>query len=144
MENWFFASKSFIKITLYTKQVHFQMWSVVKLFFRNPTRSKIYCSKVPFLKKNAPSLTHLKFLIQYMTRCTKNYSKTDYFQKVWSNFFFWMKTIFFATTFPRMHTKDNIDVFTLYIEQLNCSLRASFPKNLDFLTTLFSSKTDAL
>ena len=74
----------------------------------------------------------------------KNDSKTFFFQKIWSQFFFWKNKYFSATTFPRMHKKANIDVFTVYIDQLNRSLRASFPKSFDFLTTLFSSKYDAL
>ena len=84
------------------------------------------------------NLTLLKSLIQNMTRCTKTIQKLIFFQKV----FFW-KNNFSRTTFPRMHKKANFDVFTVYIDQLNCSLSAGFPKNLDFLKTVFSSKFNA-
>ena len=69
----------------------------------------------------------------------KNDTETDFFQKK----FFFEKTTFSRTTFPRMHKKTNFDVFTVYIDQLKCSLRASFPKNLHFLKTVFSSKFNA-
>ena len=78
----------------FTNQFHFKNWCVVKLFFRNLTRSIFFYSKFSCFIKNALSLRHLKFLIQNMTRCTKNDSKTDFVFKIWSKFFFWMKFFF--------------------------------------------------
>ena len=42
----------------------------------------------------------MKFLVQNMTRRTKNASKTDYFQKVWSNCFL-NENIFFRINFSK-------------------------------------------
>ena len=145
VEKWFSASKLFISICFYTNQVHFKLWSVVKLFFEIWHVLNISVRNCQVRKKMTLSLTRLKLLIQKLTRCTKNVSKTDFFFKNFDpSSFFWMKTIFSATTFPRMHKKDNNDVFTVYIDQLSHFLRASFPKNFDFLEPLFSSKTEAL
>ena len=82
----------------------------------------------------------MKFLIQNMTRRINNASKTEYFQKVWSNFSFLNENIFFRNKFSKNAQKSQHWRFTVYIDQLNCSLRASFPKNLDFLKTVCSSK----
>ena len=70
--------------------------------------------------------------------------KQIFFSKNLIQVLFLNEFFFCATTFPRMHKTAYIDVFTVYFDQLYCSLRASFPKNLDFLTTLFWPKTDAL
>ena len=99
VENRFSASKSFIKISFHTNQVHFKIWSVVKLFFRNLTRSKMSIPNCRVLKKCHKSDAFEK-LTQNMTRCTKNDSKTDYIQNFWSIFSFLNGNIFLATIVP--------------------------------------------
>ena len=66
------------------------------------------------------------------------------FQKFWSQCFFWMKIIFSATTFPRMHKKANNDVFTLNFAQMKDCLRASLQTIFVFPKTVFSLNSDAL
>ena len=44
---------------------------------------------------------------------------------------------FSGTTFPRMHKKANIDVFTVLFDQLNESLTASFTTNFGFFKKSF-------
>ena len=52
IQKWISASKSFIKISFYTNQVHFKIWCVVKLFFRKLTQSKTFDSNFFELWKN--------------------------------------------------------------------------------------------
>ena len=64
-------------------------------------------------EKTALSLTHLKFLIQNMTRGTTNDSKIDQFQKKIDPKILLKrkKTTFSGTTSPGKHKKANFHVF---------------------------------
>ena len=62
----------------------------------------------------ALSLTRLKILIQNMTRCTKNDSKTDFFSKSVIQFFFWMKTIFSATSLQECTKSQHWRLYGVY------------------------------
>ena len=75
----------------------------------------------------ALSMVFLKFLIQNMTRCTKNDSKTDFFQKHWSKNFLSIKRTFSGTILAKKHKTASFDVFTLKIDQIIDSLRSTFP-----------------
>ena len=108
IQKWFSESRTFIKICfLLKKSSSIQNLMRCKTFFRNPTRSKISIQNLWGCEKTALSLTHLKFLIQNMTCGTTNDSKTDYFQKFWSqkSCLKEKKTTFSGTIFPRMHKK---------------------------------------
>ena len=141
----FSASNTLIKICFFINQIHFENWSVVKLVLSKSGtfwNSKFKICRV--FKKGSKSDLFEILDSKHDVLYKKRFKNRFFFQKFWPQFFFWMKIFFSATTFPRMHKKANIDVFTVYIDQLNFSLRASFPKKFDFLTTLFSSKADAL
>ena len=115
------------------------------LFVRNLADSKKFSIRNFRVVKNGSKSDTFEIPDSKHDASYKKCFKNQLFSKILIQFlFFWMKTFFSATNFPRMHKKANIDVFTVYIDQLNCTLRASFPKNFHLLTTLFSSKTDAL
>ena len=72
-QNLFLYKSSSLQNLMRCKTFDFEIWHVLNFSIRN----------FQSCEKMALSLTHLKFLIQDMTRCTTNYSKTEYFQKFW-------------------------------------------------------------
>ena len=88
-------------------------------------------------KKMALCLTRLKFLIQIMLRCTKNDSKTDFFQKVWSNFFFLNENNFFRNNFSKSAQKSQHWRFYGVYWPAKLFFESQFSKNLDFLKITF-------
>ena len=137
-----FWKQNFHQNLFFTNQFHIKIWCVVKFFFEIWHVLRFSIRNLSSCKKMALSLMRLKFLIQNVARCTKNNSKTDYFQKI-QILFFRIKTVFSATIFPRLHKKASIDVYTVYIDQLNHSLKASFPENPGFLKTVYLSNSNA-
>ena len=63
--------------------------------------------------------------------------KLTIFENFDPKIFYEWKHFFSGRTFPRMHKKANIDVFTVLIDQLNESLKASFTTNFGFFKKSF-------
>ena len=133
-QNLFFYKSNSLRNLIRCQTCLFEIWQILKFSMRN----------CPVVKKWLWVWRLWNSWFKTWRVGQKMFQKPNICKKFDRISFFWMKTFFSATIFPRIHKKANIDVFTVYIDQLNCSLWASFPKNLDFLTTLFSSKTDAL
>ena len=94
VEKWFSASKSFIKSFFLCESSSLQMWSVVKLFFRNLTRSKISIRNCRVVKKWL-----------WVWRLWKIDSKHDALYKKW------FKNCFFSKTLIQNYFINKKDIF---------------------------------
>ena len=97
-QNLFLYKSSSLQNLMRCKTFDFEIWHVLKFSIRS----------FPSCEKMALSLTHLKFLIQDMTRCTTNDSKTDYFQKFWSKKIFKKKKTTFTEQLFQECTKSQL------------------------------------
>ena len=90
----FFASKTSIKTCFFYKSNSLRNLILCKTCLFEIWLVQNYGFEICRVVKNGSNLTRLKVLIQNMTRCTKNDSKTVFFQKFRSQFFFEWRKIF--------------------------------------------------
>ena len=150
----FSRGKKYRKKTFCKQIIHHNLFLYKSISLQKLMRCKFFFSKsdtfynflfeiVVFYKKRSKS-DAFEILDSKHDALYKKRFKNSFFSKNLIQVLFLNENFFSATTFPRMRKKANKDVFTVYNDQLNHFLRANFPKNLDFLTTLFWPKTDAL
>ena len=132
-QNLFFYKSNSLRNLIRCQTCLFEIWQILKISIRN-------CRVV----KNGSKSDTFEISESKHDASPKKCFKNRLFSKSLIQFLSFEWKHFFPQHIFRMHKKANIDVFTVYTDQLNRSLRASFPKNFDFLTTVFSSKTDAL
>ena len=124
----FSASKTFIKICFFTIQIHFEIWSVVKLVCsKSDTFQNYGFESCRVVKTGSKSDAFESFDSKYEELYKKMIQKLIFFRKFWSKCFLSIKRTFSGRTLARKHKKARFDAFTVKIDQINNSLRSSFP-----------------